>query len=119
MFNRLTATVTIALTLSFTAAPAFAQGDAEEGHRIARQWCASCHVVGTDSRGGDGAPPFIALANDPRKTETYLRNWISNPHPPMPNFNLSRRDIDDLVAYIGGLRKDGEQDRPVRGRDNY
>lgn len=119
MFTRLTAALMLAVPLSLTLAPAFAQGDAEEGRRIARQWCAACHIVGPDSRGGDAAPPFIALANDPRKTEAYLKNWIRNPHPPMPNFNLSRRDIDDLVAYIGALRGSGEQERPMRGRDNY
>jgi mono/diheme cytochrome c family protein len=101
------------------AGPAFAQGDVAEGRRIAQRWCASCHVVGPDTRGGDAAPPFLALANDPRKTEDYLRNWIRNPHPPMPNFNLARRDIDDLVAYIRTLRGGGEQPRPPRGRDNY
>jgi mono/diheme cytochrome c family protein len=80
-----------------------AAGDAREGQRLAEQWCTSCHVVGQKGRGGDAAPPFIALANNPAKTETYLKGWISNPHPPMPNFNLSRRAINDLVAYIRSL----------------
>ncbi len=94
------------IALALTALPvtsSFAAGDAVEGQRIAQQWCTSCHVVGSNMRGGDVAPPFIALANNPAKTETYLKAWITNPHPPMPNFNLSRRTVEDLTAYILSL----------------
>lgn len=88
---------------SLLATQASAAGDAEEGRRVARQWCSSCHIVGPGMRGGDAAPPFQALADDPTKTEHYLKTWISNPHPPMPNFNLTRRTVDDLTAYIRSL----------------
>lgn len=94
------------------AADARAAGDPVEGRRIAEQWCTSCHVIGPKSRGGDAAPPFIALANNPAKTETYLKGWISNPHPSMPNFNLSRRTIDDLVSYIRSLAANGHRAVP-------
>jgi mono/diheme cytochrome c family protein len=50
--------------------------------------------------------------NNPAKTETYLKGWISNPHPPMPNFNLSRRTIDDLVSYIRSLAANGHRAVP-------
>jgi mono/diheme cytochrome c family protein len=100
--RRITAFVAF-VAIALPAASVLAAGDAAEGARIAQQWCASCHVIGKGTRGGDAAPPFVALANDPAKTESYLKTWISNPHPPMPNFNLSRRDIDDLTAYIGTL----------------
>jgi mono/diheme cytochrome c family protein len=103
MTRRLIATFVTLAVAALPGTSVLAAGDAEEGARIARQWCASCHVIGPGQRGGDAAPPFVALANDPAKTETYLKNWIGNPHPPMPNFNLSRRDIDDLTAYIGTL----------------
>lgn len=110
MFTRLCLPVLI-LCLGI-AADARAAGDPVEGRRIAEQWCASCHVIGPKSRGGDTAPPFIALANNPAKTETYPRGWISNPHPPMPNFNLSRRTIDDLVGYIRSLAANGHRAVP-------
>ncbi len=84
-------------------APARAAGDAAEGERIAQRWCSSCHVVGREARATDRAPAFVALAADPAKTEGYLKAWITNPHPPMPNFNLTRQRIDDLVAYIRSL----------------
>ena len=45
--------------------------------------------------------------------EGYLKGWISNPHPPMPNFNLTRQTVDDLVAYIRSL---GEGSRAIQKR---
>jgi mono/diheme cytochrome c family protein len=107
MTLRLPAALFLLTLLIAPGLPAAAAGDAEEGGRIARRWCASCHMVDATRRGGDAAPPFVALANDAKKTETYLKNWIANPHPPMPNFNLSRRDVDDLVAYIATLTLGG------------
>ncbi|MGY9004570.1 MAG: c-type cytochrome [Alphaproteobacteria bacterium] len=93
--------------ISFCAmtAPVYAAGDARQGKQIAARWCSSCHLVGSAGRSADGAPPFASLANNPAKTARYLKAWISNPHPPMPNFNLPRRTIDDLVAYIRSLKK--------------
>ncbi|MFQ5953901.1 MAG: c-type cytochrome [Kiloniellales bacterium] len=76
-------------------------GDPEEGGRLARQWCAECHLVGPgDNQAVAAAPTFQALANDVRKTPDYLRAFLVRPHEPMPPLSLSRREIDDLIAYI-------------------
>lgn len=99
------------LATSIPAGPALAAGDAREGEKIAKQWCASCHVVGRKPMASDKAPAFAALAADPSKSETYLKGWISNPHPPMPNFNLTRQTVEDLVAYIRSL---GEGKRAIQ-----
>lgn len=96
-------TLLAAIGVALAAGPALAAGDATEGRRIAAQWCTSCHVTTAKGTGADAAPPFAVLASNPAKTEAYLKAWISNPHPPMPNFNLSRQTIDDLVAYIRSL----------------
>jgi mono/diheme cytochrome c family protein len=93
------------------AIPASAAGDAAEGEKIAQQWCASCHVIGRKPMASDKAPAFAALAADPAKSEAYLKAWITNPHPAMPNFNLSRQTTDDLVAYIRSL---GEGDKAIQ-----
>lgn len=93
--------------------PALAAGDAAQGEKIAKQWCTSCHVVGRKPMASDKAPAFAALAADPSKTEGYLKGWISNPHPPMPNFNLTRQTVDDLVAYIRSL---GEGSKAIQKR---
>lgn len=91
------------LTCAVPLTPASAAGDADQGERIAQRWCSSCHVIGRKAMASDKAPAFAALAADADKSEGYLRAWISNPHPPMPNFNLTRQTIDDLVAYIRSL----------------
>ena len=33
-----------------------------------------------------------------------LSVFLLDPHPKMPNFNLSRQEITDLLAYIRSLR---------------
>lgn len=107
----LPAVVVLGLLMPF--GPAWGAGDAAEGERIATRWCSSCHTVVPDRKSSDKAPSFVALAADPSKTEDYLKGWISNPHPPMPNFNLSRQTIEDLVAYIRSL---GEGNKAIRNR---
>ncbi len=108
MLCRLILPAAAAFILIASQTPARAAGDAMEGERVAKQWCASCHVVGKGGKGSDKAPAFAALAGNPAKSEAYLKTWISNPHPPMPNFNLTRRTIDDLVAYIRSLGENGK-----------
>lgn len=78
---------------------------AEDGHRLARTWCSSCHEVeGAD--GSDVAPSFRQIATDPATTPKRLRAWLSTPHPAMPDFNLSRPEIDSIIAYLETLRGD-------------
>lgn len=94
------------------ASPALAQrpnevppGDARQGAGLARDWCASCHVVGTEpgARGTDAVPSFASVARDPKKGPEYARRILSAPHPPMPPMPLSGRSVDDLVAYFRTL----------------
>jgi mono/diheme cytochrome c family protein len=60
-------------------------------------------VVAPGGRGADVAPDFATIAR--QRDADYLRGFLSRPHPPMPRFELSRQDIDDLVAYIGTQRQ--------------
>jgi hypothetical protein len=48
-------------------------------------------------------PPFTEIASDPRKTPGYLRRWLTSSHPQMPNFNLGRREVEDLISYLQTL----------------
>ena len=43
-------------------------------------------------------------AADPGLTPDLLRTYLGNPRHPMPNPQLSTAQIDDLVAYILGLK---------------
>ncbi len=84
------------------AAPVFA-GDAKQGAVIAKRWCASCHVVAKDQTSANAdAPSFFDIAQ--RRTDAKaLSNFLVDPHPPMPDMHLSRKEIDDLVTYIRSL----------------
>lgn len=87
------------------AAPAAAD-NAMVGKAMAERWCASCHIIAPSSvtRTTEGVPTFMAIARDPAKTDRRLRLFLTDPHPPMPNFHLSRLEMDDLVAYIQSLK---------------
>jgi len=96
----------LALLAPLAVAPAktFAAGDAEAGKALAAQWCQSCHVIAPGGpKASDSAPSFQQVAQDPATTEGGLRAWLFDPHPPMPNLNLSQPQIDDLTAYILSL----------------
>jgi mono/diheme cytochrome c family protein len=85
------------------APPAGAQGDPEVGRELARTWCTSCHVVDIEGQGADAGPALPALLGDGQRTEDELRGWLAAPHPPMPDFALSRQEIEDITAYLQGL----------------
>jgi mono/diheme cytochrome c family protein len=77
-------------------------GDVEPGARLAQQWCTACHVIGSGTHGQDAAPP-LPPPLDRGQDQQWIRVWLANPHPPMPNLNLSRQEIDDIVAYLASL----------------
>jgi mono/diheme cytochrome c family protein len=75
--------------------------DARKGETLAKRWCANCHIVSVDQqRGTTQAPPFSAVANKPDFSEGRLAYFLLNPHPKMPDMNLSRSEASDLAAYI-------------------
>ena len=88
------------------AAAQTAAGDPAEGHRLAQTWCSNCHLVDPQSqtRASDATPSFTAIAKMPSTTSLSLHAFLFTPHPPMPDFRLSRTQIDDLTAYILILR---------------
>jgi mono/diheme cytochrome c family protein len=83
-----------------------ASADPDDGLRLARQWCTSCHIVAPRTSGSDAAPTFETIANGPMVTDDGLRAWLGDPHPPMPNFDLTRTEIDAIVAYIKSLKRE-------------
>lgn len=84
------------------AAPALAAGDAQAGHALAQRWCSGCHVVDRGP-GPDSAPPFPAIAQRNPHDHGWVRAWLAAPHPPMPDLHLSRREVEDVVAYLDSL----------------
>ncbi len=95
--------------LLLAATPALAQTQAEamaHGRALAETWCANCHVVGPAARtGGDSAPSFASIATRAPEQEA-LRRWLSQQHRnAMPNYNLSRSEIEDVISYLLSLRR--------------
>lgn len=77
-----------------------------EGRELAERTCAFCHAVGAKGPSPNAkAPAFRTLAE--RHPELSLREPLSRgvlaPHDVMPNFGLTDREIDGLVAYINTL----------------
>lgn len=95
----------LAVLIAAGAGPAWGQ-DVERGKRLAGAWCTACHQVEPAQGTSDLAPSFEIIANTPEKQDSDLRSWLISPHPPMPDFNLSKDEIDDLVGYIGSLRSE-------------
>lgn len=76
-------------------------GDVDNGHRLARRWCAPCHVVARQQRQSTGeAAPFSAIAAMPGFDQAQLAFYLLVPHPKMPDMALSRAEAADLAAYI-------------------
>jgi len=93
------AAVAALAALSFTAS-AYA-ADVDHGETLAKRWCAACHVVAPDQKHGeDNAPPFATVAKIPGFNASAIARFLMNPHPKMPDMQLSRDEADDLAAYI-------------------
>lgn len=87
--------------LAFGPSYASAAGDPEHGRALAQVWCANCHTV--ERQGQDTAPPLEEIARHGSPEEREARAFLNAPHPPMPDFNLARQQIDDIVAYLQSL----------------
>ena len=79
-----------------------APGSPEIGRATAAAICSNCHLVEASQTKPfvDGVPSFEELAKDPAVTETRLRGFLARPHPAMPDPQLSRQEIDNIVSYI-------------------
>ena len=102
MIRRTIGFVLIAVGLIMTGGQSMA-ADAAGGERLARQWCAACHLidgaVGTSVP--QGPPSFRVIAG--RLNNGQLRTFLSHPHGAMLNLSLSRAEIEDVIAYIRSL----------------
>jgi mono/diheme cytochrome c family protein len=83
-----------------TAMPA----DAARGERLAKRWCAACHIVSADqTHGADNAPAFATIAALPGFSADKVAKFLMDPHPKMPDMQLGRDEAKDLGAYIASL----------------
>jgi mono/diheme cytochrome c family protein len=75
--------------------------DAKQGEKLAKRWCAACHIIAPDqSHGQDNVPPFATIAKIPGFDASAIARFLMNPHSKMPDMQLSRDEAEDLAAYI-------------------
>jgi mono/diheme cytochrome c family protein len=80
--------------------------DAAQGEKLARRWCAACHVVADDqTHGADNVPTFAAIGRIPGFDASKIAQFLRDPHPKMPDMQLSNPEAADLAAYIFSLSK--------------
>ena len=51
-------------------------------------------------------PGFAEIANNPKRTEIWLRTFMVMPHFEMPEFVFTPDQLDDIIAYISSLREE-------------
>ena len=92
---------------NITSARAAQVGSIEEGHKLAREMCAKCHLLGEEAglSTNANAPTFKDVANTPGMTEAALRTSFESWHRDMPNLIIRTEEADSLVAYILSLKK--------------
>ena len=92
---------------TITSTKAAQVGSVEEGHKLAREICSECHLLGEEAglSTNANAPTFKDIANTPGMTEAALRASLQSWHKNMPNFIIRGEEADSLVAYVLSLKK--------------
>jgi cytochrome c len=79
--------------------------DADNGKRVAEMRCVTCHIVSpSERRVVTDALPFEAIARKFASDPDTLAFSVMDPHPRM-NVTLTRREAQDVAAYINTLAK--------------
>lgn len=77
--------------------------EADKGKRLARDHCASCHIVAPQARSEvANAPPFDVIARKYGFDVDKIAHAIAGPHPKM-NFSPRPAEAADIAAYIATL----------------
>jgi len=79
--------------------------DADNGRHIAEMRCVACHIVTPDQRRHVAdSRPFYVIARKFATSPVMLAFSLLDPHPRM-NVPLTRREAQDIAAYINTLVK--------------
>jgi mono/diheme cytochrome c family protein len=92
-----------AIIVSLLASSAFA-ADPGRGEAVVKRWCADCHMVAAGQPTSTEAPPFSSIAKRPDFDTTRIAFFLLDPHPKMPDMQLSRADVADIATYIATLK---------------
>lgn len=95
----------IALSAGMTGAEA---ANIRHGEKLAKERCAACHATGKHGASPNlKAPTFRRIATQwplEQLQEAFAEGIVTG-HGPMPEFTFEPNDIDDLLAYIGRLKR--------------
>ncbi len=101
---RRTLTLLIGCGFAMVGSSAAPAGQADAGRAIALQSCTGCHAISARDRNEMGdAPPFDVIARSHNYDAASLAFALLGPHPKM-NFAPTQREVDDLAAFISGLK---------------
>ncbi len=81
--------------------------DIPSGRTLAHKLCVNCHVVAPGEAAiqvNPGIPSFAAVAEKPGQTADKIQNFLIDPHPPMPQLQLTNIERANLAAYILSLK---------------
>ncbi|MDP2355646.1 MAG: c-type cytochrome [Beijerinckiaceae bacterium] len=113
-----TATPSVLFVLSLVFAQSALSADAANGDKLAKRWCADCHVVWEGQpRAQADAPTFASISASRRVPE--ISSFLRQSHPQMPDMNLSRGEIADLIAYMHTLAPPIEPAPASPAKDDY
>ena len=109
LFKRLPGLMAILILSIVATNPAMAVelGSPGPGEAIALEICSDCHIVSDRQVRFHifGLPSFSEIANDPKRTEFWIRTFMRTPHFEMPNYMLSDQQVDNLIAYFRTLKE--------------
>ena len=101
------ATATLSATVWLAPVAAQMPPNVKAGRQVAEKLCVGCHIVMPDppnSTVSADIPAFQTIANRTGQTVDTVVGAILIPHPPMPNTNLSREEVNNVAAYIMSLK---------------
>ena len=79
--------------------------DVENGRRLSERWCVECHAIGMPEAKSSRVIPFASIAQRPDITPEMIASFLLMPHATMPNLPLSRKDAQDIAAFIIRMKK--------------
>lgn len=80
--------------------------NADRGAQLAVKLCANCHAVsaGDAARVKADVPTFQEIAALADQSTERMTGKMMMPHHPMPDIQLTRSEIADVIAYIQSLK---------------
>ena len=98
----------VVLALSASTSQVQEMGSRSQGFALAREICAPCHAIqsGDNTSPNPSAPSFETISSVPGMTSIALAVALRTSHETMPNIILDDGELQNISAYILGLKED-------------